>query len=94
MAEQIAQPHELMTDAEQSQLSMQIVGIVETFLRARGKSDRAALGFLLSFVWGWARRCRYSTQELVNRADMAWGACERVNDIRQRGNRGPNGPLQ
>jgi hypothetical protein len=75
-----------MSDAEQAQLSMKLVEDIQVFLRARGKSDVAALGFLLAFVWGWARRCKYSTQELVNRADQAWGACERVDDIRKRGN--------
>jgi hypothetical protein len=90
-ASSIVQPHELMTDAEQAELRGWLSHGLETFSKAKGKSGPAVLGFLLAFVWGWARRCGYSTQELVNRADQQWNACERVDGIRRAGNLGPNG---
>lgn len=78
-----------MTDREQAELRVWLTTGLETFVRVKKKSDAAVLGFLLAFVWGWARRCGYKTEELVNRADQQWSACERVDGIRRSGNTGP-----
>ena len=63
---------DLFNASEQTELANLLNDWLEDATRQRGKSPLAALYFLVSFTWGWARRCAWSTETLTNYAGRAW----------------------
>lgn len=82
---------DLFTDAEQTELANLLNDWLEGAVGQRGKSPLAALYFLVSFVWGWARRCAWSTETLTNYAATAWQTNKRVSNERPRRRVGKDG---
>jgi hypothetical protein len=74
----------LFSDAEQRELAELLNDWCEDAVRQRGKSPLAALYFLVSFTWGWARRCAWSTEALTNYAATAWQTNKRVSNEQPR----------
>lgn len=75
---------DLFSNAEQTELSDLLCDWLEDATKQRGKSPLAALYFLVSFTWGWARRCAWSTETLTNYAGTAWQTNKRVANERPR----------
>lgn len=63
---------------EQNELADLLNDWLEDAVAQRGKSPLAALYFLISFTWGWARRCAWSTETLTHYAGTAWATNRRV----------------
>jgi hypothetical protein len=83
-AHQVIRPVDVMTNVEQERLTTDLLAALEKGLRAAGKSDLAGLYFLLSFVWGWARRCRWPTSRLITYACTAWERTKQAHNEQTR----------
>jgi hypothetical protein len=82
-AVEIPPPGDLLSSAEQAELSSKLTSVLEEYLHAHGKTWRAGLYLLVAFVWGWARRCGWPTTRLVSYADDSWSACSRLTNETQ-----------
>jgi hypothetical protein len=76
----VTPPSDLMTPIEQDLLLHQVNDDLEAFMKASGKSPIAVLYFLVSFTWGWARRCRWSTNQLAEYSIKAWETNRRAHN--------------
>lgn len=75
---------DVFNEREQAELADLLNDWLEGAIGARGKSPLAALYFLVSFTWGWARRCAWSTTTLMNYAGRSWEANRRVSNEQPR----------
>lgn len=70
---------------QQTKLADAMIEGLASNLRAMGKSDLAGLYFLVSFTWGWARRCKWGTDALLAYAHEAWAQTRRAHNERKTG---------
>jgi hypothetical protein len=98
----LGQPGEQLTPADVADLQrmgLDVKDRIERYCREHGKPVSVAVGCLLGIVWGLERRAGVEqgtihvgtpgstvTRGALNRAAVVWDACERTEEIRQRGN--------
>ncbi len=80
-------------------LGVDIKNRIELYCREHNQPIETALGCVLGLVWGLVKRCGVQAGQLrhdgpgslvttsaLNRAAEVWNGCERVEEVRQRGN--------